>query len=92
MALALLTLDGILDQLNQHQQRATYGAVAGLLGVVPRSVMSGRPRDWRHSWVVNAETGWPSEYPAPKVHPRLEARAEILSSVDQLQDWLTEPR
>jgi len=50
-----------LDALNLYHERATYGAVAGLLGVPPLSVMRGRPRDWRHSWVVNAETGWPTE-------------------------------
>lgn len=89
--MAPLSLDGILDALNLYGQRATYGAVAGLLGVPPRSVMSGRPRDWRHSWVVNAETGWPSEYPAPKVHPQIEARDHVLTTTDELLDWLADP-
>jgi hypothetical protein len=35
MTLAPLSLDGILDALNHHHQRATYGAVAGLLGFRP---------------------------------------------------------
>jgi len=91
MTLAPLSLDGILDALNRHHQRATYGAVAGLLGVSPRSVMSGRPRDWRHSWVVNAETGWPSEYPVPKVHPKIETRDLVLVTTDQLLEWLAGP-
>ena len=57
------SLKHVLDLLNQHHQRATYGAVAGLLGKAPRSLMQGLPRDWRHSWIVNKESGLPSEYP-----------------------------
>jgi hypothetical protein len=83
-----LTLDAILDLLNAHHQRATYGAVAGVLGKSARSVMQGRPRDWRHSWVVNAETGWPSEYPAGKVHPAIEEREEVVSSPEELLQWI----
>jgi hypothetical protein len=52
--------------------------------------MSGRPRDWRHSWVVNAETGWPSEYPVPKVHPKIEARDLVLVTTEELHDWLAD--
>jgi hypothetical protein len=57
------SLKGILELLQQHHQRATYGAVAALLGRTPRTVMQGCPRNWLHSWVVNQDTGRPSEYP-----------------------------
>jgi hypothetical protein len=43
-------MDQILDTLDQARQRATYGAVAALLGTAPRTLMSGRERDHRHSW------------------------------------------
>lgn len=85
-----MTLDNILDALDRHHQRATYGAVAGLLGVPARSVMSGRARDWRHSWVVKAETGWPSGYSAHEVHPELEERGAVLAGVKELQEWMVE--
>ena len=86
------SLDRILDLLQQHHQRATYGAVAGLLGKTPRALMQGRPRDWRHSWVVNKDTGLPSEYPSGKIHPAINERSDILESDAALEAWLEEPR
>ncbi len=81
-------LDQILDALNRHHQRATYGAVAGLVGAVPRAVMSGRKRDWRHSWVVNEETGKPTEYSDLRIHPSLTEKAHVISSAEELERWL----
>jgi hypothetical protein len=86
-----MTLDQILDLLQRHHQRATYGAVGGLLGKVPRAVMQGCRRDWRHSWVVNKETGLPTEYPAGKIHPAIGERREILESEADLKVWLEKP-
>jgi hypothetical protein len=74
--------------LQRHHQRATYGAVAAVLGRTPRNVMQGRPRNWLHSWVVNQETGRPSEYPDGMIHPALEERLEIISSEEDLTTWL----
>ena len=85
------SLKRVLDLLNQHHQRATYGAVAGLLGKKPRSLMQGLPRDWRHSWVVNKDSGLPSEYPSGKIHPAIEERAEILDTEEELEVWLLGP-
>ncbi len=85
------TLDGILDALDAHHQRATYGAVAGLLGVPARGVMLHRPRDWRHSWVVNARSGQPTAYAPDAIHPQLERRAAVISSPNALWDWLAHP-
>jgi len=39
-----LDLDQVLAALNQHHQRATYSAVAGLLDQSPRLLMRTRPR------------------------------------------------
>jgi hypothetical protein len=86
------SIRSIVEALNQFHQRATYGAVADLLGKVPRSVMQGYPRDWKHSWVVNQDSGLPSEYPSLKVHPAIRERAAILSTADELNAWLTSPR
>jgi hypothetical protein len=87
----LRSLTQVLGLLNKHHQRATYGAVAGVLGKAPRSIMQGLPRDWRHSWVVNRETGLPGEYPSGKIHPAIQERAEILESDEELEAWLKEP-
>lgn len=84
-------LDQILDLLNRHHQRATYGAVAGLVGRIPRSVLQGRPRDWRHSWVVLAATGRPSKYQGSEIHPDLAKRERILRTPGELETWLANP-
>jgi hypothetical protein len=82
------TLDTIVSLLDKHHQRATYGAVAGLLEKAPRSLMQGRKRDWRNSWIVNGETGLPGEYPEPMIHPAIRERAMILADPDSLARWL----
>ena len=85
------SVDSIVSLLNQYHQRATYGAVAGLVGSAPRSVMQGRKRGWLNSWVFNQDTGLPSEYAEPLVHPQIAERDEILSTADELASWLEDP-
>jgi hypothetical protein len=53
-------MDEILDTLQQARQRATYGAVAAIVGSSPRTLMAGRDRDMRHSWVVSRRSGQPT--------------------------------
>jgi len=45
-------LNTIVTWLFSRKRRATYGAIAGLLGRTPRDLMRGRPRSKQHSWVV----------------------------------------
>src|SRR5215208_808513 len=85
------SLDSILDQLNQFHQRATYGAVAGVVNSSPRSLMLGRDRDKRSSWVVSRDNGQPSGYAEEQKHESLTERASILGSPDQLRGWLLNP-
>ena len=82
------TLDQILDALDANHQRATYGAVAALLGKSPRTLMQGRERDTRHSWVVRRETGQPTGYDANLLHPELRQRDAILQTKEDLSSWL----
>jgi hypothetical protein len=84
----VISLDQILDLLNRQHQRATYGAVAELVGGHARSVLQGRKRDWRHSWVVNQDSGMPMEYPKGKIHPAIGEHDEILSTGEDLLAWL----
>ena len=58
------TLDQILDALDRKQQRATYGAVAAVLGKAPRTLMKGRERDQRRAF----ETGTQRLFEAPRDH------------------------
>jgi len=70
-------LDDVVAQLNQHQKRASYGAVAGVLGVAPRGLMARRPKNHRNSWLVAATTnqrtgsrrGWPTGYTDDQIDP-----------------------
>jgi hypothetical protein len=81
-------LDGILAALNQHQQRATYSAVAALLGQTPRLLMHGRPRAQDNSWIVSKTTGKPTGYTDGDVHPRLTANETVLATREDLASWL----
>jgi mRNA-degrading endonuclease RelE of RelBE toxin-antitoxin system len=52
-------LDKIIARLNEQNQRASYGAIAGFLGgaETPRYLMKDRPRNRMNSWVVAVSTG-----------------------------------
>ena len=82
------TLDAILDALDHNHQRATYGAVAALLGKPPRTLMQGRERDQRHSWVVSRKSGEPTGYQPELMHPALRERAQVLDTKEDLARWL----
>jgi len=84
-----LTMDTILDALDRGHQRATYGAVAALLGKSPRTLMQGCERDQRHSWVVSRKNGEPTGYAPDLVHPDLRERPEVFETKEELGRWLT---
>ena len=76
----------ILDYLNQVETRCTYGAVAGVLGVNPKSVGShlGERRPYA-SWVVNSQTHEPTDYTEAEKHPNLYRTDRIIKSVEVLR-------
>ncbi len=84
------TMDQILDELDSARQRATYGAVAAVVGVSPRALMSGRERNQRHSWVVNLKTGLPTEYTDELMHPELTSNSVVLTTKPDLLAWLSQ--
>jgi hypothetical protein len=81
-------LDGVLAALNHHQQRATYSAVAALLGQTPRLLMHGRPRAQENSWIVSKTTGRPTGYADNDVHPQLTANETVLTTREELASLL----
>jgi hypothetical protein len=85
------TLESILDQLDQFHQRATYGAVAGVVDSSPRSLMSGRERDPHASWIVARNSGHPTGYADNQKHACLTERERIIESPDDLRRWLADP-
>lgn len=85
-------MDQIIDVLDHARQRATYGAVAALLGRAPRTLMKGRDRDSRHSWVVSSKNGEPTGYGAELLHPELKRSDRVIESREELEKWLvTQP-
>ena len=81
-------MEQILDALSRGHQRATYGAVAAVVGASPRTLMSGRERDHRHSWVVRRQTGLPTGYEDDQLHPQLLRSDHVIESRDELEKWL----
>ena len=72
-----MDLDQLVSLLNQHQLRATYGAVAGVVGGSAIGLMEGHPACHEDSWIVAATTdgrsgsrrGWPTGYTDDQIHP-----------------------
>ena len=85
------TLDEVIDNLARQHQRATYGAVAGMVGRPATFLMSGLPRNHRNSWVVNQETRLPTGYTPEQQDPALEERREVISAPAALAAWLEPP-
>ena len=82
------SLEDIVDLLDRQQQRATYGAVAGVLGRPATFLMSGIPRSPRYSWIVNEKTLKPTGYTPEDTHPALERKKFVLLNQSELQAWL----
>jgi hypothetical protein len=89
-------LGGIVARLHERKQRASYGAIAEILCVLPRGLMSGRPKCYEYSWVVAAtgsERGWPTDYSENQIDPEClrQIRAgenEIIDDAESLRLWL----
>jgi hypothetical protein len=83
-------LERIISRLNEQNQRASYGAIAGFLGggATPRYLTDGRPRNPMNSWVVAAGGKWygrPSRYEDKDIHA--ECRRQIRECLgDFIQD------
>ena len=83
-------LDKILVFLNQEQIRATYGAVAALLGILPRSMgVRLGPHSLKKSWIVNADSGEPTGYTTADIHPALKRNSEIIRTAVVLRRRMT---
>lgn len=85
------TLDEVIALLARHHQRATYGAVAGVVDRPPAFLMGGLPRDHRNSWVVNQETHLPTGYTPEQMDPALFERSEVITIAAALSQWLERP-
>jgi hypothetical protein len=82
-------LHSVLTCLADHLQRATYGAVARVVGSQPRTLMYGRPRSPRNSWVVSKATGEPTGYRDDEIDPQLKSSPVVLDDPNRLREWLS---
>ncbi len=83
-----LSLDQIVELLAKNRQRATYGAVAELVGGIAFGLMKGRPKDHQNSWVVAEKDGRPTGYGPDEIDPALVVRVGILKTGAELEEWL----
>lgn len=78
----------VIAKLERNHQRATYGAVGGIVGFPPRSVMSGQQKTPRNSWVVSAKTKLPTGYSKTECHLFLDVNKRVIASASELTAWL----
>lgn len=77
MAKRTWSLDEIVERLSVGRQRATYGAIAKLLGRPVRRLMADRPESITNSWVVaktsnklsGSRRGWPTGFRLDRIDP-----------------------
>lgn len=76
----------ILDYLNDVETRCTYGAVAEVLGINPKSVGAylGERRPYA-SWVVNSKTHEPTDYSEAEKHLNLYRTDRVIVSGEVLR-------
>jgi len=87
-----LTLDRILDILQHHRQRATFGAVAGALGREPLNLFDGYPRTPRTAWVVSKGTGQPTGQKQSELPPDLFTNAHVITTREELLRWIEQKK
>jgi len=79
------TIGKVLEALNRHKTRATYGAVAAYLGILAQSVgqLLGARRP-EASWVVSKKSGLPTGYSRAEYHKDLLSISRIVETADEL--------
>jgi hypothetical protein len=83
-----LTLDEILDVLGRHRQRATFGAVAGILRREPGTLFKSYTRAPRTAWVVSKATGLTTGTEADEYPPGLLQNERVIDTPEELRLWL----
>jgi hypothetical protein len=79
------SLAEIIRFLNHEKVRATYGAVAKVLGLVPRTMGAKLgPRCIEASWIVSTATGLPIDYGEDEMHPALLQKLEVIATGPEL--------
>jgi len=78
----------IIEKLDAARQRATYGALAGVVDGSARSVMSGEEKNPRNSWIVSKRKHQPTGYTTREKHRDLAKNSLVLETPEALERWL----
>ena len=84
------SINGVTARLAALKRRATYGAVAAVVGGTARGLMTGSPKTLKNSWIVAATTsgeavrGWPTGYTKEQIDPA--CYEQILANDDNIID------
>lgn len=79
------TLAEVIAFLDRERIRATYGAVAGMLGVTPHSIERLGHRSTRVSWIVNAATHQPVGFRPDELAPDLATNPIVIRTTGELR-------
>ena len=83
-----MSIDEILINLQEHRQRVTPDAIAGILGIPCYLVLKDRLYSHLTSWVVNPNTHLPTDFSLDDQHPYLEENKHVIWSSEELRKWL----
>ena len=82
------TREEIIERLAKHRQRATYGALAGMIDRQAIGVMNGLPKDKKNSWIVAKKNGLPTGFNTEDIDSHLLNSSKVIKSPDELAAWL----
>jgi hypothetical protein len=83
-----LSFEEVVDALDRHHTRATYGAVAAYLRQPAATMKKGIVRSPRYSWLVSPGTSQPTGYEPSELHEDLERTKFVLATDAELRRWL----
>ena len=83
-----MSREAIIALLDRYRVRATYGAVAAIVGEPAMFLMNNLPRTPLNSWVVNQDTHLPTGYTEAERHPDLLKNKLVLDTKQKLHDWI----
>jgi hypothetical protein len=84
-----LEIEDVISRLERYRQRATYAAVAGVVGRHYRNVMDDQTKSHRNSWVVSKRTKLPTGYGPQDWHPELLTNENgVIETPAELKKWL----
>jgi hypothetical protein len=83
-----LSFEEVVNVLDRHHTRATYGAVAAYLGQPAATLKKGIARSPRYSWLVSPGTSQPTGYAPSELHADLERTKFVLATDTELRRWL----